>query len=191
MSSNRQLAFALVGLVILAAIGAALLVWPNYQKARDIDEEIVRLHEKIEVLSVRNQALARLARRVNRATEVRDAECKRIPPSPEIAELIGFLSREVDRRDVRDQRSTAGDPVSAVIGEQVGVLATPLTIDMKATFDSVFRLIRAAETTDRLIRVGRVRIYRDRDENADGSPFVQASVGLELVYEPPPEGGAR
>ena len=85
MSSNRQLAFALVGLVILTAVGAALLVWPNYQKARDIDEAIARLHEKIEVLSVRNQALARLARRVNRATEVRDTECKRIPPSPEIA----------------------------------------------------------------------------------------------------------
>ncbi len=120
---------------------------------------------------------------------MRDTECKRIPPSPEIAELIEFLSREVDRRDVRDQRSTAGDPVSAVIGEQVGVLATPLTVDMEATFDSVFRLIRAAETTDRLIRVGRVRIYRDRDKKADGSPFVQASVGLEIVYEPLPERG--
>ncbi len=188
MLSNRQLALALVGLVILAAVGAALLVWPNYQKARDIDEEIARLHEKIKVKSIGNQALARLARKVNRATELRDAECKRIPPAPEIAELVEFLSREVDRRDVRNQRSTAGDPVSAVIGEQVGVLATPLTVDMEATFDSVFRLIRAAETTDRLIRVGRVRIYRDRDEKTDGSPFVQASVGLELVYEPPERG---
>jgi hypothetical protein len=183
MSSNRQLASALVGLVILAAVGAALLVWPNYQKARAVDEEIARLHEEIEVLSVRNQALARLARRVNRATELRDTECKRIPASPEIAELIGFLSREVDRRNVRNQRSTAGDPVSAVAGEQVGVLATPLTVDMEATFDSVFRLIRAAETTDRLIRVGRVRIYRDRDEKTDGSPIVQASVGLEIVHQ--------
>ncbi len=188
MLSNRQLALALVGLVILAAVGAALLVWPNYQKAREIDEEIARLHEEIKVVSIRNQALARLARKVNRATELRDAECKRIPPSPEIAQLVEFLSREIDGRGVRDQRSTAGDPVSAVIGEQVGVLATPLTVDMEATFDSVFRLIRAAETTDRLIRVGRVRIYRDRDEKTDGSPFVQASVGLELVYEPPERG---
>lgn len=188
MSSNRQLAVALVGLVILAAVGAALLVWPNYQKAHDIDEEIAMLHQEIKVLSIRNQALARLARKVNRATELRDAECKRIPPSPEVAELIGFLSREIDRRDVRDQRSTAGDPVSAVIGEQVGVLVTPLTIDMKATFDSVFRLIRAAETTDRLIRVGSVRIYRDGDEETDSSPLVQASVGLEIVYEPPEPG---
>ena len=189
MSSNRQLVTALVGVVVLVAIGAALLVWPNYQKARAIDADIVMLQERIEALSVRNQALARLARRVNRAVELRDSECKRIPSSPEVAELIGYLSREVGREEVKNQRSTAGDPISAVGGEDVGMLATPLTVDMEATFDSVFRLIRAAETTDRLIRVGRVRIYRDRDDKTDGSPVVQASVGLEIIYEPPADKG--
>ncbi len=185
MSTSRHLLIAVAGLVVIVLLGGAVLVWPNNREAGVLTEEIVQLQEKITALTIRNKQVAQLDREVNEAARRRDAQCKRIPTSPQIADLIGRLSQEVDGVTVRDQRFTAGEPYDATIGLGSAVRATPLTIDMVARFDSVFALIRAVETMDRLVRVALVRLRRPReaDDTEDG-PLVAATIRLEVVFEP-------
>ena len=45
----------------------------------------------------------------------------------------------------------------------------PLTVDMQATFDSVFALIRNAESMDRLVRVASVRVMCKREFTAESA----------------------
>ena len=185
MSTSRHLLLAVAGLVVIVLLGGAMLVWPNNREAGVLTEEIVQLQEKITALTIRNKQVAQLDRELKEAARRRDAQCKRIPTSPQIADLIGRLSQEVDGVTVRDQRFTAGEPYDATIGLGSAVRAAPLTIDMVARFDSVFALIRAVETMDRLVRVALVRLHRPReaDDTEDG-PLVAATIRLEVVFEP-------
>ena len=186
MSTRRHLLIAVAGLVVMVLLGGAVLVWPNNREAGVLTEQIARLQKKITALSIRNQKVAQLDREVKEAARRRDAQCKRIPESPQIADLIGRLSQEVDGVTVRDQRFTAGEPYDATIGLESAVRAAPLTVDMVARFDSVFALIRAVETMDRLVRVAFVRLHRPReaDDTEDG-PLLAATIRLEVVFEPP------
>ncbi len=185
MSTSRHLLIAVAGLVVIVLLGGAVLVWPSNREAGVVTEQIVRLQKKITALSIRNKQVAQLDREVQEAARRRDAQCKRIPTSPQIADLIGRLSQEVDGVTVRDQRFTAGEPYDATIGVESAVRAAPLTVDMVARFDSVFALIRAVETMDRLVRVALVRLHRPReaDDTEDG-PLVAATIRLEVVFEP-------
>ncbi len=185
MSTSRHLLIAVAGLVVIVLLGGAVLVWPSNREAGVLTEQIVRLQKKITVLSIRNQQVAQLDREVNEAARRRDAQCKRIPTSPQIADLIGRLSQEVDGVTVRDQRFTAGEPYDATVGLGSAVRAAPLTIDMVARFDSVFALIRAVETMDRLVRVALVRLHRPREAgDTEDGPLVAATIRLEVVFEP-------
>ncbi len=185
MSTSRHLLIAVAGLVVIVLLGGAVLVWPSNREAGVLTEQIARLQKKITALSIRNKQVAQLDREVKEAARRRDAQCKRIPTSPQIADLIGRLSQEVDGVTVRDQRFTAGEPYAATIGVESAVRAAPLTVDMVARFDSVFALIRAVETMDRLVRVALVRLHRPReaDDTEDG-PLVAATIRLEVVFEP-------
>lgn len=185
MSTSRHLLIAVAGLVVIVLLGGAVLVWPNNREAGVVTEQIARLQKKITALSIRNKQVAQLDREVKEAARRRDAQCKRIPTSPQIADLIGRLSQEVDGVTVRDQRFTAGEPYDATIGLGSTVRAAPLTIDMVARFDSVFALIRAVETMDRLVRVALVRFHRPRDANdTEDGPLVAATIRLEVIFEP-------
>lgn len=185
MSTSRHLLIAVAGLVVIVLLGGAVLVWPNNREAGVVTEQIARLQKKITALSIRNKQVAQLDREVKEAARRRDAQCKRIPTSPQIADLIGRLSQEVDGVTVRDQRFTAGEPYDATIGLGSTVRAAPLTIDMVARFDSVFALIRAVETMDRLVRVALVRFHRPREANdTEDGPLVAATIRLEVIFEP-------
>lgn len=185
MSTSRHLLIVVAGLVVIVLLGGAVLVWPSNREAGVLTEQIARLQKKITALSIRNKQVAQLDREVQEAARRRDAQCKRIPTSPQIADLIGRLSQEVDGVTVRDQRFTAGEPYDATVGLESAVRAAPLTVDMVARFDSVFALIRAVETMDRLVRVALVRLHRPReaDDTEDG-PLVAATIRLEVVFEP-------
>ena len=72
--------------------------------------------------------------------------------------------------------------------EQLPTRVQPLTVDMEARFDSIFALLRAAESMDRLLRVSSVKIACER-RVAGVQPLAKASIVLEAVYEPTEEDG--
>jgi len=185
MSESRHLLLAVVASLLTLVVGGGLLVWPNHRQTGEIGDEISLLEDKIAGLAAQTEEVERLAGEYSRLKRRIDEQLKAIPQSPDVAGLMRKLSLPVDGTTVMDQTFTAGSPGSAIVGEESAERAMPLTVDMKATFDSVLALIRAVESIDRLIRVASVRMVAERDETAAEAPLLTASVGLEVIYEPP------
>jgi len=185
MNDRKHLMIALAGGVLVLVLGGVLLVWPNYREARAIRAEVVELRGKISGLAGQTGAVEQLADELEAARCRMAEELKLVPESPDVADLMRKLSLPVDGRTVLDQTFTAGKPCDAVLGEDFNERALPLTVDMEATFDSVFALICAAERMDRLVRVASVRMAAERPADGPEVPMLTASVGLEVVYDPP------
>ena len=132
-------------------------------------------------------AIDRLAADLDELTRRVETEHKVIPESADIAGLMRVLSMPVDGVTIRDQTFTTGQPKEAVVGGDLTAMATPLTIDMVARFDSIFALIQAAESLDRLLRVESLNMVCEHPEGED-ELFASASVSLDVIYDPP---GAR
>ena len=193
MSSDRQIAIGALGLVVLVAAMAWLFIYPGYREAAAFRREVTNLKNKIAGLSTQNNQVVKLAERVEEARARVGSDCKIIPESPEIAELIRKLSLPVDGASVVDQTFTAGSPDEIPVGDKATVKSMPLKVEMNATFDSIFALLRSAESVNRLVRVTSVKVICKRDEKAPGAearvvadlaPLLNASVGLEAIYDP-------
>jgi len=189
MFSGKHIVMASAGLALALALGLGFIVWPNYREVSSIRRQIADLEGKMQGLQGQTQALDRLGAQVSKARWRMEHDLKEIPDSPDIAGLIRKLSQEVDHSTVLDQTFTAGTAGDAVAGGgESQMQAMPLTVDMEATFESVFALLRNAESMHRLIRVASVHVVCKRDDKKPqiGTPIVRARGGLEAIYESAP-----
>jgi len=191
MSDGRHLLLAVAGALLILGLGVVLLVWPSHRQTAALQDEIAALKGKSEGLAAQTEQVEHLADAYSRLKRRVAEDLKYIPQSPDIAGLMRKLSLPVDGRTVLDQTFTAGSASSAITGEESPEQAMPLTVDMKAAFDSVLALIRAAESIDRLVRVASIRMIAERGEQGVDAPLLTASVGLEVVYQPPCEEEGR
>lgn len=195
MWDTKHMVMTIVIPFVLLCAGVAGLVWPTYRQVHETRQEIAVLERKVDSLPQVTETVETLAEDLDRLQLELDRELKVIPEHAEIASLIRRLSLPVDGRTVLDQTFTTGSANPAIAGEQEpDVLAMPLTVDMEANFDSLFAMIRAAESMERLIRVSSVRIQCDRDKGEQstdhrGHPLLTASVSLEAIYRPASEEG--
>lgn len=196
MSSNRQIFLGGAGLTVLVAVMAWLFIWPGYRDARGFRVQVEILCGKIAGLEDGHREVGRLKEQVDEAGRLVGERCKEIPASPEVAELIRKLSLPVDGVSVTDQTFTAGsaEAIDASGLEGWTFWAMPLKVEMSATFESIYALLRAAESMNQLMRVSSLKVICKRDEKssapvaapgADVSPMLNASVGLEAIYDPP------
>jgi hypothetical protein len=185
LASNRNLVWAVIGVLGLAAIVAWLIIWPNYREAAHVKQRIVELERKIAGHGEQTIAITSLSNEVSNARRRMETELKIVPSSPDVADLIRKLSLPVDGANVIDQTFTAGSPVDVNAGEAGSAKAMPLMVELAATFDSVFALLRSAESMNRLLRVASVKVVCKRnDDKFTDIPVLQASLGLEAIYEP-------
>ena len=187
MSSSKHLRIAILAVVIVVTVGGLLLVWPSYREAKALNHQAALLRTKGEGYSIQSEVIDRLTADLDEMTRRVETQHKVIPESADIAGLMRVLSMPVDGVTIRDQTFTTGQPKEAVVGGDLTAMATPLTIDMVARFDSIFALIQAAESLDRLLRVESLNIVCEHPEGED-ELFVSASVSLDVIYDPP---GAR
>ncbi len=187
MSSSKHLRIAILAVVIVVTVGGLLLVWPSYREAKALNHQAAVLRNKGEAYSIQIEVIDRLTADLDEMTRRVETQHKVIPESADIAGLMRVLSMPVDGVTIRDQTFTTGQPKEAVVGGDLTAKATPLTIDMVARFDSIFALIQAAESLDRLLRVESLNIVCEHPEGED-ELFVSASVSLDVIYDPP---GAR
>jgi Tfp pilus assembly protein PilO len=198
---QHLLATCIVSFTVLT-LGCALLVWPARRDARETRAEIAKLEKKIESLDEAHAAVDRLSAELEESRRYAAEQLKAIPRSPDVAQLMRRLSMPVDGRHVLDQTFTAGSahPAVAGTGEDFAEQAMPLTVDMQASFDSIFALLRLSESMDRLVRIASVRLISGRVSEqtamrSDAPPrhddLLTASVGLEVIYEPADVGEGR
>jgi Tfp pilus assembly protein PilO len=212
MHSDRNLLIAGAGLTVAVGLTAALFMWPNYKAAAAAHHEASELRSKMALLEGQAHALKQLNADVARSQDYIDTQLKTIPEAPDVASVIRKLSQEVDRVTVIDQTFTAGTPCDAIAGQspasdapgakaantaaaksggtpkdESSMQAMPLNVDMEASFDSLFALIRSAESLNRLVRIISVRaaLSTTKQEAVPGAPpLLKAAVGLEAIYHP-------
>lgn len=186
MWNSKHILLTVVVPVALLGGGIAVEIWPTYRHAQELRGEVTSLERKVEGLEGATDEVERLASQVASVQQQINGDLKIIPDQADIASIIRRLSLPVDGNTVVDQTFTTGASNPAVPNEADSTVEmTPLTVDMQANFDSVFALVRAVESMDRLIRVSSVRIECDREKDQrdyDGNPLVKATVGLEAIY---------
>lgn len=174
----------------ILGLGGAALVWPAVSERERISEEIASLHERMHGYSGQTTELETLAAEVNELGVKVRSELKDIPAHAEVAQLIRRLSMDVDGVTVLDQTFTAGQSDHASQHESNPAQAMPVTVDMEATFDSIFAMLRNVERTQRLLRVNTLEMQEieQAEEDADpyAMPLVRAKIGIEAVYLPHP-----
>lgn len=187
MSSRKHLLIAICVSLAVFAAGWIVAVWPVYRQVRAIDRDSASLLQKAADLGVKQEEIDELSAELDETERRISKEMKRVPGAPDIAELMRILSLPLDGVTVLDQEFTAAETVEPVPGYAVDFMAAPLTVDMMARFDAVFALIRAAESMPLLLRVNSVQLTAKRDGQLQ-MPVAEASIALEIIYEPPRDG---
>ena len=188
MAGNRYLFITMMLICLAVLVGGGFFVIPAYHRTSQNKARIANLQSKISGLAGQTVAVTQLADEVSVMNERRDLELKGIPEVADMATLMRKLSMPVDGITVRDQTFTAGSPNPATQDEEDTAQAMPLTIDMVGRFDSVYALIQAAESMNRLLRVTSLRMEVEPElENAEVR-FITASVSLDAIFEPVNEG---
>ena len=198
MLNNRHIMAAGISMAACALLVGGLFIYPNYRKAAGIRAQVRELQHKMDDLDGQTNEVERLAREVRDLRMRMDAELKEIPATADMANLMQKLSQPVDYVNVISQNLTTGSAADALIGLDPavptranaassggGMKAMPLTVDMEATFESVFALIQSAESVKRLVRVASVRINCKRDEKSPQASSVRATIVLEAIFDPP------
>ncbi len=189
MSSKRHLTMAILSLVAVVALGGVSLVWPSYREAARHNRQTTLLHHKGENYDVQARRIASLTKQLDELTNRVDTGLKVIPETPDLAGLMRRLSMQVDGVHVFDQTFTAGDPRDAVPGGDLPVRVQPLTVEMDAGFDSIFALMRLAESMERLLRISSVSISVDRKSRENEAAIARVAIVLESVFDPPQREG--
>ena len=157
---------------------------PNYKIANNNVQEAKRLEDRINKLERRQVEVSQLREECERlANEVRSTY-KNVPLSPDTAQIVQALSLDVDGMHVLDQSFVAGALTKKTAIQEDVFSVQPLAITMEADFNSIFRVIRLAETMGRLIRVSSVRITRPEREADSGSVTLEAAIGLHASFNP-------
>lgn len=217
MWNDRHITIAAACLVAGALVLVGLFIWPNYRRASQVRGQIADLQAKMDGLEGRNNEVEQLAAQLRALQSQVETELKEIPWTPDVASLYRKLSQEVDGSIVLDQTFTKGSvsELAVTIGDGSAAVqpdgakaatsslqAMAITVDMEATFDSVFAMVRSAELMRQLVRVSSVRLQCKRDAlgqaaaktpetsvpdgQAQGTDacIVSATIGLEAIFEP-------
>lgn len=180
--TDRTSICAMGAVLFVCLVVLAFFAWPNYGRAAQIHDEIDRLHNRIDRLSEETEEVQALAQQLDERKQIVGRDLREIPPTPEIEKLIRQLSLRIDGYRVVDQTFNTGQESTfeRVSDGTIGVL--PLTVGMIADFDSIFALLRATESNQRLIRLVSVRMERDPEyEN-----LLTTTIGVEAVFSQPP-----
>jgi Tfp pilus assembly protein PilO len=183
MTERQQLILVAVGMAGLLTAGAGLLIWPAYRENHEIHARIDMLTRKAGELDTRHAEAAKLEQQLDALRAHVHSELKIIPDAPDIAGLIRKLSLPVDGLSVHDQEFVAGQSSSALLAPDEAIQATPLTIELTATFETIFALLRSVESMDRLVRIASVHMGLERSKDgALDAGNLAASVGLEAIF---------
>jgi len=184
MSAAKE-RWMMIGTFTLAIIVVFCFAWPNYRTARTNVEEAGRLEDRISRLERRQVEVGQM-RSTYKALEQRVQDrYKHVPTSPNTAQIVQVLSLDVDGIHVLDQSFVAGSTSKRTTysGEDM-FSVQPLAITIEADFNSIFSVIRKAESMDRLIRVSSIRISSQPSENLGVATTLEAAVGLHAPFDP-------
>ena len=172
-----------------AVLVTALFVIPNYMRALDMQDEAQRLEAvACENISQRNN-LQLLERTVGALREECAHRCRPLAEGAEHERLLATITRPTDGTVVREQSIRTGQ-MTTVDGIAIGgpVQRREVSVEMTASFESVFGVLDAAESVDQLVtpRVVEIVVLHGPVEQASmGNPAVRATMTFDEWFEAP------
>ncbi len=180
MTAARE-RWMLFGAFVLTVLFVCFFIMPNYQSAELASKNAKELEGRIAQLELRQIEVEQMHSELAKMELQVQSSCKRVPDSPDTAEIVRALSLEVDGMRVLDQGFTAGATSKTQVNG--GFAIQPLAVSLHADFESIFSVIENVESMDRLVRVSSLRITtKDGEENED-SPVLEGSIGLHAMYD--------
>lgn len=166
-----------------AAVVTVVFVVPNYVRAGAMRSE-TQLLEAVasENISQRNN-LARMEESVAAMREEAARRCRPLSAEGERDGLVDAMTRHSDGLAVREQsiRTGSREALPAPVGG-VRLARREVTVEMTATFESIFGVIDSAEGVDRLVtpRVLEISAVATPQEQAIlGNPAVRATIVID------------
>lgn len=172
-----------------AVLVTALFVIPNYMRALDMRDEAQRLEAVAgENISQRNN-LQLLEKNVGALREECARRCRPLAEGAEHDRLLATITRPTDGTVVREQSIRTGQ-VTTVDGIAIGgpVQKREVSVEMTASFESVFGVLDSAESVDQLVtpRVVEIVVLHGPVEQASmGNPAVRATMTFDEWFEAP------
>ncbi len=170
-----------------AALVTVAFVVPNYVRAGAMRSE-TQLLEAVtsENISQRNN-LARMEDAVATMREEAARRCRPLSAEGERDGLVAAMTRHADGLAVREQSIRTGprEALPAPVGG-VRLARREVTVEMSATFESIFGVIDSAEGVDRLVtpRVLEITAVSTPQEQAIlGNPAVRATLVIDEWFE--------
>lgn len=181
MTAPRE-RWMLAGTLLLTILFICFFIVPNYNVALHASSEAEVLEARIEQLQ-RRQAEVEQMYSDFKAMEARvKDECKQVPSTPDMAQIVKALSMEVDGRRVLDQSFTAG-PISSQSTQENAFEIQPLAVTLHADFDSIFSVMQQVDSMKRLVQVSSVRMSRREADADETAPVLEAAIGLHAYYD--------
>jgi len=174
---------------VTAALVTALFVVPNYVRALGMQDEAQRLEAIAgENISQRNN-LKLLEANVAALRETCARRCRPLAEGAEHDRLLAAITRPTDGNVVREQSIRTGQMVP-VDGVAIGgpVRRRDVTVEMTASFESIFGVLDAAEGIDQLVTPRTVEIVvltGPIEQATEGNPAVRATMVFDEWFEAP------
>jgi|TARA_B100000959_G_scaffold286307_1_gene364400 Tfp pilus assembly protein PilO len=171
----------LLGTFILSVLFISFFILPNYKSAKLSYKESKSLEERIQQLELRQTEVELMRSEYQDLKKQVDSECKRVPSTPDMSQIVQALSLNVDGHKVLDQSFTSG--TTSVESSERKFSAQPLAVTLCADFESIFSVIQNVESMDRLVRISSVRVTRKESESDVLAPALEAAIGLHAMYD--------
>ena len=171
----------LLGTFVLSVLFVSFFILPNYKSAKLSSKEANSLEARIQQLELRQTEVAKMRSQYQDLKKQVEAECKRVPSTPDMSQIVQALSLNVDGHKVLDQSFTSG--TTSMEGAERKFSVQPLAVTLYADFESIFSVIQNVESMDRLVRISSVRITRKETESDVLAPSLEAAIGLHAMYD--------
>jgi Tfp pilus assembly protein PilO len=181
MTAARE-RWMLAGTLLLTILFVCFFIVPNYNIATHASTEADLLEERIEQLQLRQIEVEQMHHDFKLMQAKVQDECKQVPSTPDMSQIVKTLSLEVDGRHVLDQSFTAGSITAHPKLENVFEVQ-PLAVTLHADFESIFTVIQNVESMNRLVQISSVRVSRKEADADKTAPVLEAAIGLHAMYD--------
>ena len=181
MTATRE-RWMLVVTLLLTILFTSLFIAPNYNVALHASSESDVLEARIEQLHRRQVEVEQMYLDFKAMKKQVQDECKHVPSTPDMSQIVKTLSLDVDGRYVLDQSFTAG-PIVAQPQEGNAFVVQPLAVTLHAGFEEIFSVIKNVESMNRLVQVSSVRMSRKQADADETAPVLEAAIGLHAYFD--------
>lgn len=177
------------GWAAMCAMGVGLFILPAVRARGELSRRIVGLREELAKPNAGPQAIEELSRDRESLMAFGAGRMTPIPAESDVAGLIESLTRTLSESGLKDR-----DITTRAARSLEGAHALPVTVAVTGESPKVFEALERVESLPRLVRVERLRVSAEDEQQAGKrarEPQVRAEMLIEVFYTPRSDAAPR